>query len=366
MIIDMNYWSKVFKKVIILLFSILGIYLAFKLAVFYMPFLIAFILSLLIEPIIRFCMKYLKLKRRTSAIIVFFVVLTILIGLLAWGIFSLISESSNLLNSLNFYVEKISNKFGEIISKIDLTKLKIPNEIIETIQVSGRDLLGTAADFLKNTLTSLLNIITSIPTISIYTVISILALYFICTDKIYMIDQLEHHFPDIWVKKLSKHIKQITKSLGAYLKAEAILVLVTFIVCLIGLYILKFAGLNIEFPLIAALGIGFVDALPIFGSAAVIVPWAVISACNGDINLAISLIVLLTIMGIVRQFVQPRVVAKQIGIHPIFTLIAMYTGFKFIGITGLLIGPIILIILKNIFGTMIDKGVGKAIFEREI
>lgn len=96
------------------------------------------------------------------------------------------------------------------------------------------------------------------------------------------------------------------------------------------------------------------------------IPWAIVAACDGNLNLGISLIILLAIMGIVRQFIEPRVVSGQIGIHPIFTLIAMYTGFKFIGIFGKLLGPIILIILKNIFGTMIDKGVAKSIFEREI
>lgn len=71
-------------------------------------------------------------------------------------------------------------------------------------------------------------------------------------------------------------------------------------------------------------------------------------------------------MSIVKQLLEPKVVSGQIGIHPIFTLIAMYTGFKLIGIVGTLIGPIILIILKNIFASMIDKGVAKSIFEREI
>ena len=122
--------------------------------------------------------------------------------------------------------------------------------------------------------------------------------------------------------------------------------------------------LNVTYPLLAALGIAFVDALPIFGSAAAIIPWAIISACNGNLTLAISLLVLLGVMGIVRQTLEPKIVAGQIGIHPIFTLIAMYTGFKLIGVLGMFIGPIVLIILKNIFATMIDKGVGKAIFDR--
>ena len=366
MIIDMNYWSKVIRKLLVFILSILGIYLGFKLAVFYMPFLIAFILSLLIEPIIHFGMKKLKLKRRTSAIIVFVIVLTILISLLSWGIVSLISESSNLLGGLNNYVEKISNKINEITSQIDLKKFNLSDEIMGTIQNSGNELLAEGTKWAKNALTGLLNIITSIPTIGIYTAICILSLYFICIDRIYMIDQLEHHILELWVKKLAKHLRDITKSLGNYLKAQAILILISFVICLIGLIILKIIGFNVEFPLIAALAISFVDALPIFGSATVMIPWAIISAFNGDIRLAIALIVLLIIMSLTRQFMEPKVVSGKLGIHPIFTLIAMYTGYEIIGVFGLLLGPIILIILKNIYSNMIDKGVAKSIFDREI
>lgn len=102
-----------------------------------------------------------------------------------------------------------------------------------------------------------------------------------------------------------------------------------------------------------------------YGSGSVMVPWAIICAINGDINLGIAIIVLLVIMSVARQVLEPKLVSKNIGVHPIFTLIAMYTGFKFIGIFGMLIGPIILIVLKNIFSTILDKGIMKSIFERE-
>ena len=80
--------------------------------------------------------------------------------------------------------------------------------------------------------------------------------------------------------------------------------------------------------------------------------------------MAIGLLVLWAIMSIVRPFIEPRIVSGQIGIHPIFTLIAMYTGFKILGVIGMLLGPIILIVLENIFATMIDDGVFKSIFDR--
>ena len=43
----------------------------------------------------------------------------------------------------------------------------------------------------------------------------------------------------------------------------------------------------------------------------------------------------------------------------------MYTGFKTFGILGMILGPIILIILKNIYGTLIDQGILKTIFDKE-
>mgnify|MGYP000136219245 CR=1 FL=1 len=201
-------------------------------------------------------------------------------------------------------------------------------------------------------------------TLSIYFVITVMALYFICVDKVYILDQVEHHIPSLWVKRVGKHLRDLIKTLGGYLKAEATLILVSFVISLIGLYLFKIVGLNVEYPLLMAIFIGFVDALPILGSGTVMVPWAIICGLNGDLVLGIAIIVLLIIMSTARQFLEPRLVSKHIGVHPIFTLIAMYTGFKVWGILGLLAGPIILIILKNVFASLIDGGVMKTIFDK--
>ena len=93
-------------------------------------------------------------------------------------------------------------------------------------------------------------------------------------------------------------------------------------------------------------------------------PWAVISALNGDIKLGILIAVLWIIMSITRQFIEPKIVSNKIGIHPIFTLIAMYTGFKLIGVMGLLLGPIALIVLNCIFSNLIDQGIVKTILDK--
>lgn len=362
---DYRYWLDVVKKTGVFLLSIILIYVGFKVSIFYIPFLIAFALSLLIEPLIRFCMKKFKMRRKFSAILIFILILSIIIGLIAWGVATLVSEATNLLENINFYFDRISEQSQNLISRFNFDKIKLSEELLNILNSSSQDIIQTASELLKNILTKLLNAITSLPTIGLYIVITILALYFMCTDKIYMLDQIEHHLPEKWVKKLTKHIRALSKALGCYLKAQLKLILISFIISLIGLYIFSISGMNVKYPLTIAIGIAIVDALPIFGSGTVMVPWAVLSAFNGDVRLGVAILILWIIMCIVRQIIEPKIVSGQIGIHPIFTLIAMYTGFKFLGFIGMFVGPIVLIILKNIYEVRIDKGFVRSIFEND-
>lgn len=263
MVIDMGYFTKVFRKILILIITLALIFLSFKLALFYVPFLIGFIISLLIEPLIRFVNRRTKLTRKTSAIIVLLCIFTILISLILGGAITLVTEASNLLQSLNIYIEKIYNQIQKYITSIEFDKIEIPEQVIGIIQTSTNNFLDFITKWVSNLLTSILQGITSLPIIGIYIVITILSTYFICADRLFILDQLEHHFPKIWVKKFGLHLKKLIATLGGYLKAEATLILISFIEVLIGLYIFKWIGLNVGYPLLAALGIGFVDALPI-------------------------------------------------------------------------------------------------------
>lgn len=357
---DLSYIYKVIRKLINIVLIIIGIYIGSKLAVFYMPFLIAFVISLIVEPAIRYLMKKANLTRRMSSIIIFLIVFSLIIGSVTWGIVSLVSESTNLLQTLNLYIDKAYAQIQDAVGKMSITKISISSNFSNLLQDASTEILFKISGWLTEFLTKFVNVITSIPTIAIYTVITILSLYFMCTDRIYILDMMEHHMPSKWVQKIAIHIKEISKSLGGYLKAEATLILVSFTISVVGLYVLKFVGMNVKYPLLIALAIGFVDALPILGAGTVMIPWAIASALNGDFRLGIAIVVVWIIMSVVRQFLEPKIVSGRIGIHPIFTLIAMYTGFKVIGVMGMLIGPIVLIILKSIFSNRLEQGITKS------
>lgn len=68
---------------------------------------------------------------------------------------------------------------------------------------------------------------------------------------------------------------------------------------------------------------------------------------------------------IVRQMIEPRVVSHNIGVHPLITLISMYLGFKLFGVLGMIFGPIIMVILKDVFTAIYSTGYIKKIFVRK-
>lgn len=308
---EFAYWTSMIKKISIIIFVIIGIWVSVKLAFFYMPFLFAFIISLTIEPLIRMLMKKFKLSRRISSIIVFIITFGLIIGILIWGVSTVISESSNLLSNFNYYYDKLNVIIQNLLSNFDDKKINLPDNVINMLKDNLFELLEKFSGYLQEFLTEIISGIGKIPTIGIYVGVTILALYFFCTDKIYMLDELEHHLPDKWMKQLTKHIREIVKILGGYLKAQFTLIFISFIICLIGLYIFHFIGLNVGFPLIIAIAIGFVDALPILGTGTVMIPWGILSSLNGDFKLGISIIILWITMSLIRQFLEPKIVSRK-------------------------------------------------------
>ena len=359
-----KYYLKVFRKSLNFILTLLALYIFLKISIFYTPFLIALIIGLIIEPLIKKVMKITNFTRKVSAVITVILTFSLIIFILSWGVIGLITEAENILNSLNSNIENISNFIIKNINEFKLDNFGIPTNMKEIFNNIFSDLLTKGNNFLQNALIKIIGEIRNLPKMLLCTGITIIATYFIATDRMYILDQLEHHLPRKWVNKFGKKVREIIISLGDYLKAQSILVLISFVIVLMGLLIFKFIGMNINYPILMAVLIGIIDALPIVGSGTIMLPWAIISAFNGNINLAIALVILYIIVIVIRQLLEPKIVSKHIGIHPIFTLIAMYTGFKIIGTIGIFAGPIVLIILKSVFDTMISNGVVKTILDK--
>ncbi|MBE6827061.1 MAG: sporulation integral membrane protein YtvI [Ruminococcaceae bacterium] len=138
------------------------------------------------------------------------------------------------------------------------------------------------------------------------------------------------------------------------IKAYAILILITFTEMVIGLSLLKLFGLyNNGYIFIIALITAIVDIFPVLGTGTILIPWGLWSLLTGNIGLGIGLIVLYVIITVIRQTVEPKLVASQLGLPPFVTLIAMYLGTQLFGVIGLFLLPISIMLVK----VLNDEGV---------
>lgn len=362
---DTAYYTKIIAKVIILALILGGIFLSYKLAIFYIPFIIAMIVAACVEPVIKFFMKYAKMKRKLASIISLILVVTIIGGVLALGISKIITEASSLLSNVNVYFDNVYEWGLGFVNDIQQGNIQIPEQLSEGLQSSLTGLIDVLKNGAINLLTGVINIISSVPNMITYGFITILAIIFICFDKEYIPNTIKSQIPTKWFEKIKQIINEMCSVSIRYIKAEAKLSFICFIWVLIALNVINLIGIKVEYLLIMTLAIGIVDLLPLFGAGAVMLPWAGYSLLTGNVPLAISIIVIWIIWAVMKQLIEPKMVSEEMGMHPIFTLVGMYTGFKLMGVLGLILGPIILIIIKNIFSELINKGVLKSFFEME-
>ena len=131
-----------------------------------------------------------------------------------------------------------------------------------------------------------------------------------------------------------------------YARSYGIIMCITFAEILIGLLLLRQKNAALIAVLVAVF-----DIFPIVGAGLILAPWAIITMLGGSIAKGLGLLALWIVVMVVRQFMEPRVVGHQVGLHPVLTLMAMFVGSKLFGGLGLLGLPIACAIIKSLDDT---------------
>ncbi len=130
-------------------------------------------------------------------------------------------------------------------------------------------------------------------------------------------------------------------------KAYLILICITFTEMLLGLGALKLFGLyKGGYVFAICLITAIVDIFPVLGTGTILIPWGLYSLLTGSYGLGIGLIVIYVVITVIRQAVEPKLVADQLGLPPYITIIAMYIGTQLFGFIGLFLLPISIMLLK--------------------
>lgn len=291
-----------------------------------MPFIIGTTIAIIVQkPAVKISEKF-KIHRGTASLILVLLIYAALLVAVYFIINKLYGVAVSFYDKIPEFLDKITLSISKIAEDFEGFSVNLSEDVIENISVKITELVST---FLKNFITDLPGIILSI-------FAAVITGCYIAKD----IDSLKKNIDFALRPKYIENLKLIWKitkdKVFRLLKGYVILSLISFILLTIGLYCLKFSS-----ALKAALIISIVDFLPILGSGTVLIPWAVISFIKGNMVFATGLVIIYVVLIIARNIAEPKIIGKQVGIHPLITLISMFLGLKIFGFSGLFILPLI-------------------------
>lgn len=324
-----------------------GLYLLMLVLKYAAPFIIALLLAALIEPLNRFLSQNRKfpIPRPLAALIG----TVLIISIVAFGLFSFVNllfiQARELITALPEHYPHLEQEIKAYIGRLEQNLDILPAEAMQAIDSILSQLGELVSGFVSKAARYLYHYAVSLPEIMLFIILTILGIYFISRDWMKIQQSINEQLPQTWLEKFRIFRRDMLSALFGVIRATLALMAITFVQLYLGLSILQ-----VRYALLMSFIITIFDALPVIGSGLFLVPWAIYAFITGNIKLAIGLLIIQISVYVVRQVVQPKVLGDQIGIHPLATMIAMYAGFKFIGVAGLIFGPVVFVIVKSILG----------------
>lgn len=314
-----------------------------RLSVYCIPFIIAFILSSLIEPIVYFLEKKVKIPRKIGSVISLLLVLSVLGTILGLIINRLVKEIINVYNQINEIFGSMQDFFEAMLEKVNNIYISLPKTITDTVDSYFAEAASNAREILAPVVEGITSFTMSLPQALVFFIVTVLATYFMTSDRDKINSFLDKQIPGQWMEKTRSILNRLFSALFGWLRAQLILMTITFTELTVAFLVMR-----IENGLLIALLIAIVDALPVFGVGTVLIPWGVIELFSGNYQRGFSLLLLYIIALVIRQLIEPKIIGQQIGIHPLLTLFSMYLGLRLFGILGMIAGPVLVVIAKGV------------------
>lgn len=339
---------------VVLAFTVVVYFFADTVVRLLLPFLLAILPALIIRPIAGFLERKCHMRQKAASILLLLLLLLFSTVLVVGGCQRLVRELQRLAQQIGsdgpLWSERLSD-WIDALSKLSehipfLSRLKGDAELTAFWEQVDAKL----AEMLSDTITRysaripevIAAFIRAIPGALIFFITFLLSAFYFCADLSGISHSLLSMLPPRWQAYWDRSRGKLARMGGNYLRAYFSLFLLTFFELFVG-----FSLLRLPYTFLPAILIALVDILPVLGVGTVLVPWGLIELLRGQTGTGTGLVVLCVIMILVRQLLEPRIVGKSIGLHPLATLFAAYAGLQLFGLAGMLLGPAVALLIKG-------------------
>lgn len=334
------------KKIFTLIGITLAVYLAIRcLLAYVIPFFIAYLLVHLLNPVTEKIRSKIPWKKSVIAAILLSLILTVCsfgfyylyrvlmeqIQKVAMNFDQYYSGFCGILDECCLLAERTFGIHVDEVRRFVYTSLDDATEQIRVYMIPG--VVNYSVRYLKKLCQA-----------ALFVMMVFVAVILLMCDYDEIKERLEPY-------RIYQHFHRITERMwqhgGMYLKAQTMIIGIICVICTIGLWI---AG-NPYFLLLGIV-IGLTDALPFIGTGTALVPIAVVFMFQKRFKLAAWYFGLFALTYVVREFLEPRLIGEKLGIYPFVMVVAVYAGLYLYGAAGVILGPITLLIVKEIWNEL--------------
>lgn len=328
------------------------------------PFVIAVALAVFLQKPVRKISEKLHLKAHgaVSIILVLLIVVAIL-GAVAGIVIVISNEFRDFFNYLTSHFDSVDDIIVTAREFVLGLVAKLPGKLSQTVSVSVNNFFNNVSsgdtgsiDFsmLTTPLSGAWSVVKSIPSFVLAIIVTVISCVFVTAEYGEIRDMILGMCTEEKGRRLVTAKSTVTKGVGKLIKAYSTIMFITFLEVFLGLNLMKLIGVyDGGYIAIIALVTCVVDIIPVLGTGTVVIPWSIYSFVSGNVGLGIGLLILYAAITVIRQITEPKLVANQVGLPSVITIMAMFIGARVLGPLGIIILPLTIVVLK----LMYDEGV---------
>ncbi|MFX3634831.1 MAG: AI-2E family transporter [Candidatus Pristimantibacillus sp.] len=339
-----KYWRTAFDIALIALTVYLTMLVFSYLYKIATPVFFSFFIYLCIEPLARRLNRW-GLKKTIASGISVLLFSIVVVGAFAGSAYLLMGQGKDFIkNKLpqyqDFLKEQIENNSSTLQNKMQT----LPPEWVEKITSFINGATDNIPKWANAVFDLSLGYVSSFSNFLFNLAIGVILAYFLSIEINVWKKTANEKTPNTFKKAFFFLRENVFKGIGAYIKSQAKLISITFIVIFISLLLL---GVNNAFGI--SLLAAFFDIIPLLGVGAVFIPWIIYLFLVGQTTLAIWLSVLFLFVVLTRQILEPKITGDTLGVSAFTMLAFMIISLKVFGFAGVILSPILIILLKALY-----------------
>ncbi|MCF2719351.1 AI-2E family transporter [Paenibacillus sp. UKAQ_18] len=339
-----KYWRTVFDIGLIVLTVYLIMFVSSKLYQLAAPVFLSFVVFWCIEPAARYFHRKGMKKPFASALSVLLFIILLLAIFFGVGLI-LVTQFTKVAQNLPHYTQIIQTEFTRYLHLSQDKIAALPPGVTERVNDYFATATTIATKWAQLGLSFFIQFLSSFTVFMGNFAVAIILAFFLSMEI--------NLWKGIARSKTPKTLKtaylflknHVLKAISAFLKAQALLVGITFVLVFIGLLILQVDN-ALSLALVAAL----FDILPLLGVPVIFIPWAVYLFITGNTGLAVGLLIVMAVTVIVRQLAEPKITGNSIGVSSAYLMLSFaIISLSIFGLAGLILSPILIILLKELW-----------------